>query len=356
MAKTIGLLFLLTTVFAGYCLPQNIKEHDKQSINNNYREFRRFFEDEIELTRQRAVDRQQPSILTIPETLPHWLSDIAGSHAGVQYVLGISDPGMDSIAGKRMAMQRAMLMYLLSNELQLINMRDLFSRDDGAQFSQTFIEYSEITADARRKSIIHEVVNTHITQYGETIVMLRIPGADPLTMHPPVPLYRVIATLYTQFKRHGKKMHIDEKMHLAMFFDDEDDRVQLDHHYVKISQLTNTRTYENDILISDMPALRLRYNDLPAMDSFVHEIHENSNDTGISMHNGLWHALLSGYIRVLADGCQEGSIHFSNVSDSFNQLNLSLSREFAGCKRQAGTPALRIVDNNLFLIFEDKGE
>ncbi len=356
MTKNNGLFLLLSLIVTCHCLSQSTNELDKQSINKNYREFRRFFEDEIELIRQRAVDRQQPSILTIPETLPHWLADISESNADVQYVLGVSDPGMDSIAGKRMAMQRAMLIYLLSNELQLSNMRDLFSRDEGTQFSQTFIEYSEIAVDYQPKAFVPEIVNSHITQFGETIVKIRLPKANTDHEHPGELSRHVSASLFTQFKRHDNKMQIDEKLHLALFIHDEDDPVQLDHHYIKISQVTNTRTYENDILLTDLPALRLKYNDLPANDSFSHDFLDNEHDTGISMHNGLWHALISGYLHVLADGCQGGSMHFSNVSDSYNQLNLSLSREFAGCKLQAGMPALRIVDNNLFLVFDNKTE
>lgn len=354
MTKKNSLFLLLSLIVTCHCLSQNINELDKQSINNNYREFRRFFEEEIEKTRQRIDDTPYPSILAIPETLPYWLTDISRTNSDSIFLLGISDPGMDSIAGMRMARQRAILIYLLSNELHLINMRDLFSTDDGAQFGQTFIEYSEIAVDYQPKALVPEIINTHITKFGETIVKIGLPVSKNDHEHPGEQSYQLSASLFTQFKRHGNKMHTDEKLHLAMFIYDEDKPVHLDHHYIKINQVTNARTYENDILISDLSALRLQYKDLPSNDSFLNECNDKQYDTGISMHNGLWHALISGYLHVLADGCQEGSMHFSTVSDYYNQLNLSLSREFANCRLQAGIPAFQVVDNKLFLIFKTK--
>lgn len=342
---------LVLLFLACICFSQDRNNIKEQPIDRSYRDFRNVFDKEIEEMRQRRSDELPRVLFDAPETLPGWLFEIPEACPDSVYVFGISDPGMDNNSGLRLAIQRACLILLLTNELQFANMRDYYSRDRDGVFSQTYMEYSELVTSAKGNIDQAEVIQHHITNFGETIVLLQVPkqkSAGSIAID--TPQQNVFASLYTQFRLFGRTMQIDEKLYIAFSFESEHTPVELDHHYIKINQITNSRTLENNVLVSDLPALRLRYRNTGNQNEQI-----LNNDTilqyGKCLNNGLWHAWISGFLHEMADVCHQGSIHFSNLSDIYLQLSQSLNREYASRKLQLHLPVMHITDNKLILDF-----
>lgn len=345
------LLNLFFLLLAGVCFSQNTNQAQDQAFEKNYRDFRNVFDNEIERVRQQHGGTRPRAFPDIPEALPGWLFNIPAACNEYIYLFGISDPGMDNENGLKLAIHRAWLVYMLTEEVQFANMRDYYSRETDRIFSQTYLEFSELMASSHVHPNQYELIKKHITRFDETIVLLRVAKLDPQTYRTiELPKLKLTASLFTQFKLYDQAMQTDEKLHIEFFFDSEEGPVQLDHHYVKINQITNSRTLENNILVSDLPSLRLRYRNTDGNNQISAD-NDSIVPYGKCLNNGLWHAWVSGFLHELADFCHQGSIHFSNISDIYQQLSQSLSREYANKRLHKPLPGMYIVDNKLILNF-----
>jgi len=348
------LMLLFSSLFFLILLPertvaQRISEDAKQKAENSYLEFRNFFENEIRQHRQKRPEKPQLPAFHYTDTLPGWLFTKMKTSRDSIYLLGVSDPGMDEKSGLELAKNRAWLMFLLAGEIQVSNMRDHYSHESENKFSQAFLEYSEVYASRFIDTSNPEVVYSHVSKFGETLVLLRVPAPYNKIQTDSNTLFSLETELFTQFKYVGNRMQIDEKLNLA--FTSPDVNLNDKYHYVKIHDIVNTRTFSSDTLVADLPALSLKYIPAYAEDNTITEPGAELL-YGNSLGHGIWHALISGLLHSLVDACHEGCIHFRHMSDIYNQQHQFLNRELVSSSTQLGFPALMVRNNRLYFVFQ----
>ncbi len=339
----------------------------QERVERGYFEFRGLFEHELgEHISESLMDSITADTslfdVSFPALLPPWLLEIPKSDDDSLYMLGISEPGMDSLPGYEMATRRALVMLALTGGPDVANIRDYYSAISDNRIAGVYIEFTRFMADVNACISCVDVIRTHLTRYDETIVLARMSKTDlNLDDNTEIGL-QLHASLYSHLRSSGRSIDMNEKLDMETFFYmDGCEPYGINYQYTDINRIVNTKTMINDELVSDLPALGLRYTTgrynrarpVVYSESGHGEYYSGSSKPGISLRNGLWHALVTGILGSLSDAAHEGSIHFRQVGDLYNNMPVSLSREAVNVKVALPMPSLLVKNNFLYLVFPD---
>ncbi len=331
------------------CLSVSVSwsQTERAGTERSIQEFRDLFDETI----SRSLEDTTPSgsfFHPYPERLPSWLFSMPRHSDDHFYVVAASDPGMEKEPAMELALLRATIMFGLSAELSLKHLREYYTTEQGDEITHVFSEYTRFNMPVHVVNDQVEVVKTHFTQYDEAIILSRIPASVMNQSESEIPCGHIEAGLYTRLRGMGNRMQIEERLNINVSPEDGSPGHHYLYQYALINRIVNSSTTVDDMLLSDLPALNLRYSirdsDLPGNGKNV-----DSEKKGISLRNGFWHALIAGMLSTMVDSAHQGSIHFSQLGDVYDAMLLSMSRELTGKVLVSSMPDLYVEDNTLYL-------
>ncbi len=342
-------MLLFFACFPFLLFTQNQRPRHEQEMERNYQDFKRLFDAETSPLKTDTTVRQQAESFLQPERLPNWVLPLRKESQDSLYFIGVSDPEMDEDTGMIIAVQRALIMFMLSKEALVANMREYYAVEHDAGVQNRYSEFTEIASQCFLDINRLNINNLHRTQFGETITLVSIPkSSKQCNNHENNTLLQVKAGLYSRATASGNRMQIDEQLNMDVYIGRDTVNAYYSHQYKKINRITNTLTTLRGDTVADMPALNLRYTKQASMPTtFTADDHVAQEQT---LHNGLWHAMLTITLSTIADKAHTGSIHFKQVGDLYQSMMMSLSTELVSTK--VTMPALVFsIDNNRLYAF-----
>ncbi len=343
MKKVLPVL-LFFACFPFLLFGQSQRPRHEQELERNYQEFKKLFNSEAALQKPDTVEDHRIGNFLHPEQLPNWVFPLSQECKDSLYIIGVSDPGMDEDTGKIIALQRALTMFMLSTDAGVANMREYYGVERDAGVQNRYSEFTGINIRCFLGINQLNIINTHHTQFGETILLVSIPkNRKPCNDQENNTLWQFKAGLYSRATASGNRIQIDEQLNMDVYTDNDTVNAYYSHQYKKINRITNTLTKLSGDTISDMPALNLRYTrQSNTPDPSAADDHILMKQP---LHNGLWHAMLTIMLGTVADMAHTGSIHFKQVGDLYQSLMMSLSTELVSTT--ITLPALEFsIDNN----------
>ncbi|MFP4524812.1 MAG: hypothetical protein ACLFNL_00350 [Bacteroidales bacterium] len=171
------LLSILCSMFlAGQlCYAQTNEELEEFRQDTGKQEFEKIME------RETSSLQDNPSDLflyfLIPERLPDWFFRPSSYASTNDFMIGVSDPGMDSAKALENAIFRAKALYCLSEETLVENVSDNFviNREKGKPvLSSQYMEFTKIRAKKGFNDKNFVVDKKLYTKYGECIVLISL--------------------------------------------------------------------------------------------------------------------------------------------------------------------------------------
>ena len=293
-------------------------------------------------------EHDSPSFFTlVPERLPEWINKIPNSSDNNFYLLGISDPGMDEETGLIIAKIRLKTVYALLAGSIVSNMRDFYTSERHASYSNAFIDYTQFSNKISADFSQIKIIDSHTTKYGETILIGEI---DISTLNNPNSesnLLQVSAGIMSNARRVGTRTEMVSKANLKTTYISEElnEEIELSYKAHAINRRVNTESTLNGKTISALPALSLRYamENQPAEDSISIDM------AGYSLRNGLWYAYISSIMFELADAAHGQAINISNINEIFDNMVQNLTREIVSNSVTSKKQQVMIRSNNLYM-------
>ncbi len=346
MKKACLSLFLFF-VLSSLVFPQEYNNREMQELERNFRAYKDFFENKINQFHRNSLEAAGLFHFVHPEQLPLWVFMPMEADADSIFIIGVSDPGMDEESGLELALQRALIINGLAGVVDVANMREQYSTERNNVIQIFYSDYTQLSCISRAGIDDLQIIKKHRTQYDETIVLARIKKTENKQSASEKTDWQIHTGLFTRVTTINSRIQFDEQLILHMNPRHAPDEKTYAHQYSKINRIVNTRTELNAEIISDLPALNLRYVVSREQSDSMKVNDINSN--GQSLNNGLWHAMLAAMLSSIADEAHTGSIHFSQVSDMYDRLMVSLSSELVRVQLRSSLPALYVIDNHLFL-------
>lgn len=155
------------------CYAQTKEELEKYRQDTGKQEFEKIMQKET-----RSLQDSSNEVFLyflIPERLPDWFINPSIYASTNDFMIGISDPGMDSVKALGNAIFRAKALYFLSEETIVENVSDNFviNREKGKPvLSSQYMEFTKIKSKKRFNSKNFVVDKKMFTKYGECIVLI----------------------------------------------------------------------------------------------------------------------------------------------------------------------------------------
>lgn len=247
------------------------------------------------------------------DTLPRWIH--ARQSNGM--VISASDPCMSLEKGRRQAVQRALWLFTLQDQVRIQMLSDVFSTSDSSHNVECLSNkiLSLIQMDHAKKSYMYQVIHEHQTIFGEVILQLQVKSVEESVTDSPA-IYPFLSQsewmiVYTDDKYTRKEYKI--RIHIPS------DNGQTDYFEIKGSWDYPIISSSFEGNKSYIPQKGCWYINMPN-DSF-------NNKKGCEMKYSFWVA----YISTLADQLFTSSFFTSkiqSVTDNYqDNLIYDLSRE-----------------------------
>ncbi len=339
------IIFCFCLIISGNLFAQNIDEQRISQTASDRDRFLLLFEQETEKI---SADLKPPVYFTlVPERLPLWLNQIPLSQGNKFYILGISDPGMDEETGFIVAKLRMKMIYSFLYETIVRNMRDLYIRDKRTGYANAFIDYTQFSNDYNFDFSEIKIIESHITKYGETILLGEIDTGIIDKAGCSVSRLKTSAGVLSNARRAGARTEIIGKTNLKITYEPQELNkvIELIYEAHAINRRVNTETRLNGKTISSLPAMNLRYaiEDQGVADS------AGAGLMGYSLRNGIWYAYLTAILFELADMAHGHAINISNINEIFDNIAQSLTRELVSSSVSCRQKQIMIRSNNLYL-------
>lgn len=331
-------------------LAQQQDVRSRKELEKSYRNYRTLFDSALG-QKQDAADSIKEAVwyadLLHPERLPAWLFETPQASAGMWYAVAASDPGMTPEEGLQLARYRALAMLALAGELRVSNIREQYDQSGNDFHQNIYSEFSSFEGDIGVCLAELQIVHSHLTQYDETIILARFKDKNQ-RLDVDKPGWRFAAGLYTRIGRAGSRMQLEEQLHAGLNPHGGIPGSHYAHQYTRVNRIVNSQTAIGGKIISDLPALNLRYVATsaqaadPGADLAVRQGH--------SLRNGLWHAMLTAMLCKINDQAHQGSIQLRQIGDVYGQTMFFLSNELVSTTVHSSAPVIRLQDNALFFL------
>ncbi len=339
---------IIVSFFALWLLLQGHAQsrQDMDDAGLRYHQFREYFDSfRLDSSISEQGERRFAHV-AYPERLPGWLFNTMPEHPDSVYVVAASDPGMGDEAALELAMHRALIMKALTGRIQLANMREQFIAETGHAVDNVYREFSRFNSRVAVSLAEITILHAHTTAYDELIIMARMPKTDPFEFSGEQPHWQLEAGLYSQAFSAGPRMQIDEQLNLELTPHHNMPGRRYVHQYAVINRMVNAQTLMDGEVVSDLPAMNLRYARASA-DRTTEQ--DSSVQQGQHMRNGVWHALLAGMLGAMVDGAHTGSIHFRHVGEVYDILLRTMSSEMVTTALRSSPPVLDLEHNRLMV-------
>ena len=163
-------------LFVGFQLVAATASSQEHSVRNDlegdYDRFREIMEKETRVKDSASLHQY----FLIPQQLPDWFFYPSRYSPSPDYFIGVSEPGMDSLAAMRLAILRGKALALLSRKASIDNISDHFKvvRESIGFFERGshYLDFSKIYGKYSMSAESFSVQRTLYTKYGEGIALV----------------------------------------------------------------------------------------------------------------------------------------------------------------------------------------
>lgn len=340
-ALVLGLLIIsLVPLF-----PQQAGSGTMDELDAGYQKFRDFFEHSIRQSVTDTVPGEKRFEHTRPERLPAWFFQERKTAQDSLIVLAVSDPGMDAETGLRLAKKRALIMGALRGYVEVSNIREHYTQEADKLYQAIYNDFSTFESFLSVPLSKLEVLESHVTQYEETMILARISKSGDKQAGAGEAYWHFSSDLYTRITTSENRIQVDEQLHLRLKCSQAEAVNRHDYFFRSVNQIVNTQSLLDGESVSELPALNLRYS--PPGEA---EANKDINSLqGYSLRSGLWHAIITSMLGTLNDQAHEGSIQLRQVGDVHNRLRAFLSNELVISTVRLSAPVFHVDQNRLYL-------
>lgn len=164
------MLFCSALILSGQTNP------DRGRVERAYDSFKETFQKEFEHTPQTKEDPRTSDMAMVyypPVNLPGWFFDHGSRTLQDRRMIGISDPGVDSLAAYEQAVRRAMALLALSADFRIETIMDnYYNERSGTKTLGKFNVFTSINADMPVNEDDFELLESYYAPTGEMIVLV----------------------------------------------------------------------------------------------------------------------------------------------------------------------------------------
>lgn len=243
-------------------------------------------------------------------------------------VIGVSDPGRDSVSGKREALLRAFMVAALKESVKVSMVSEFFSSAKGVSASQVsrFEEMYNIECELSA-GISLKPVSTFQLSGGETLLFAQVVKREPSANSKPVTYkskYKLQCSLYHVENILERGQHIYKTTY--RFYLLSDSGTKGDEEKYEIYSFNNL-WYTVSGIFNGTPAVRSdsKYFYAPERSSPVEQAAPDGS-IGVSTVEGLWPAYIAALLWQIAGVLDYGNPAVSQVTDSYSKNIRNLNR------------------------------
>lgn len=318
------LLLLVSTLNAQ--VNQTSKKKIKE-IEKNKSDFENTF---IENFRTPSESNNTNNIVnTAPCHLPEWIFNHKKSTKKTLYIIGISDPGMDSVSAVELAVLRAKTIYALLNNSNIKNVTDYYSNLQNQTNENMFEYYSQIFANYNIGD--ENIIKNFYTKYKEAVVLLKIqqyytPSLPKDSISLDCELYKMDMNMEygTQYEA---MFDIKTKNH------NKDSCIS--------SHFVLTEVNGNSEILTEYKNSKL------TIPNYYFNYIKSNNNVQIKASNGLWKEYIKSILLKILNLSQINSIKIKTLAENYSSIYEKMTREISNNKLQFNIDTIRILNNKL---------
>jgi hypothetical protein len=310
-------------------------------IDYNYSRYRETFKSELDAL-ETSDTGEAPVISLGISYIPGWMIMPLSVSSSAITVIGISDPGIDTLTARSQAIFRALYLASLMNGSTLNNLVDQFSQDfdvEKPEFSSQYVDYFEFSSQV--SCLINEakVLRENFTDFGECVVMVEFP-VNPVPN--PSLTFKTVGMI-TEFEKDGIY-----ECHTRIEFDGQSlsNPGYGNFKYISrsVNDLVEVESYCRDKLLPVLTA-KLKYRE---QDSLNH----SPSAICVRTDRGLWNALLTAVIKAVTLEIRTQPTLFKSASDNYTGTSRTLNREAITGNLTFSMDQVLINDNKLWAILD----
>jgi hypothetical protein len=345
MYKTLVLFFFLLAICFHGLLAQQDSSSYRSLLDKDKERFEHILNRETRSIQADPDDKHKYYL--IPDELPEWFFKPSAYASASKYMIGISDPGLDSAKAMKSATLRAKGLLLMAERMQVENLSDNFnvSREFSSEIDQNsqYIDFARITAKGAINTANFTIEKQFYTKYGEGIVLISYKSK----LENEQEFILVNGELMQLAREDNISLDNTALCKFTVYSGSKcNDRNSDSTHYIykaKDNRFNIISTLEGDTI--DFPVHPYRY--LSSRDSLEHK--KNSFQHGISAGNGLWNAFINSLLSQLTYHNKYLESKVKTTYDNYNAKNQGIIRTVSRNYLDFSLSGMDIIDQRLFL-------
>jgi len=256
-----------------------------------------------------------------PDTLPKWFFKPPVNTSNYIYAVGISDPDMEPVKAKELAIHRAKAMAGLYLNAKLQYYKDIYTsnKESGkyTDYRQRYETYFKVSSIGKVDDASFTLVDSHITRYNESMILIRY-SPKSLSEAGSNYLSTVGTVLYIEAQV-GDAFEVQAEYELQSKFRQPDSKYQIAHYLYreKGSQFLSNSQFLGKVV--EFPVYIYKY--------VSPEIKPSTPP--LTSYNGLWSRYTREFLRYLTLNTEQTKIRIKNMGQKYNPENANLIREIA---------------------------
>ncbi len=333
-------LFLVLRALSGFS--QNEKNRQTEA---KYFDFVDEYNNYISETDTIDQEDLKEVVVVWPDTLPGWFfSPLNGN-----MIIGISDPGLDSLQGFRQALHRANLIASFHYDSHIGFITDNYKKETGREKSKIIEIFGQFFKTISKSPHISnfDIVEYHITKFGETVVLI-----NPDTTKPITDSTVLITESLLEEKISGEAADIRFKYMLTSGIITGEDYLDVMQYSVKgINRHSSiSSVFHRDSI--QYPETRCKYY-YKSEEMITDSAMQARKLVPIYLDYGLWNAYMQSLLRkVYHEVFRAAEVKVSKLSDDYNNRREHLKRELTRDTFRIGIKKIHLKNRQLIVDLE----
>jgi hypothetical protein len=282
-----------------------------------------------------------------PDTLPEWIFQPLASNSEEFSILGISDPGMDSVSGKELALQRAKALASMYLKTHLGFISEHFVKESKSSRNQIAHVYAQFF-ELKNRPIAFEaeqVLNQHFTKFGETILLVKFSSPQIIS-----DTMIVIGDALQEEKRLGQDSDIRRR--ISFFYSPKPFTQSQQGFEYLVKSINNKSAITSTFNQNRIESRKTNCHYVTKESSFdiFDSVNLQKKLVPVDTKYGLWNACIQSVLRsVFHNAFQKSSVTASKLSDDYQRQKRNLKKEATSNHFQINLQRFNFINNELLV-------
>lgn len=326
-------------------LISNLWVFSQEEDSNTYKDYKQFletFHSELDEYNEPVAEPGSAFIVTNPEPLPVFFSEIPVSSSNTLYAIGISDPFMARDEGKELALLRAKTMLAIQKASVVKHMSDYFVNErisnQAEDISGKYIDFYMVTSALTYDSTDIEILADTVNRYGESMMLVQY---TPDPCHYSDTLISISECLSSEI-RDNSRYEVNHRIEVSS---ENKSGSEKETDSFKFISLRVQKAYEVNSSFRGKnitpPAYTLRYK------STVEETPGNSHVSYLT--DGLWNAFVEAFFKHLFIQAKMEASKIKTTGDYHSSTTKNLNREITRSQQYSRLERVSILENRMYV-------